>query len=177
MKNLKGVVVLEDIEKFVTKLQSSKVSREEKLKILNKLRVKQPSTEIIIKSGIGKVVKNLMKTSEDEQIAKAARNVKTCWQNLIERRVELKTDKKEVQTDLQTRNTREKAVKLLTEKYEEKIDREFLISFEKALYNNFKPVIGDKYRRAVRRVVTQPSIFEDLLLEGSIEKVIKKASH
>ena len=60
LKNLRGVVVLEDIEAFVKKLKDSEVENQEKVKILKKLLDKQPSTEIIVESGIGKVVKKLM---------------------------------------------------------------------------------------------------------------------
>ena len=62
-------------------------------------------------TGIGKVVKQLT-SSEDKAIAKAARVVKTRWQNIVERRVELslKEDKPDVQSDLETRRKRDKAL-------------------------------------------------------------------
>lgn len=104
--DLKGVVVLENIQSAVEKLKSSSVSGAEKLAVLKELAVKQPSTEIIVKSGIGKVVQKLMKSEGDRQVAKAARQVKIRWQNLIERRVELSVNKPEVITDLETRTTR-----------------------------------------------------------------------
>ena len=48
-------------------------------------------------TGIGRVVKQLTKAG-DKEVAKAARIVKTRWQNILERRVELKLkDKPEVQ--------------------------------------------------------------------------------
>ena len=70
LNDLRGVVVLEDIEDFVIKLKSSDVDNQEKVKILKKLLKKQPSTEIIVKSGIGKVVKSLMVKDQDPEIAK-----------------------------------------------------------------------------------------------------------
>ena len=70
LNSLKGVVVLEDIDAFVTKLESPEVGNDEKVKILKKLLKKQPSTEIIVDSGIGKVVKKLMLKEQDPEIAK-----------------------------------------------------------------------------------------------------------
>ena len=70
LNSLKGVVVLEDIDAFVTKLESSDVGNDEKVKILKKLLKKQPSTEIIASTGIGKVVKKLMLKEQDPEIAK-----------------------------------------------------------------------------------------------------------
>jgi hypothetical protein len=70
LNSLQGVVVLEDINAFVTKLESSEVGNDEKVKILKKLLKKQPSTEIIVDSGIGKVVKKLMLKEQDPEIAK-----------------------------------------------------------------------------------------------------------
>ena len=75
LNSLRGVVVLEDIEAFVTKLESSEVDNDEKLKILKKLLKKQPSTQIITDSGIGKVVKKLMLKEQDPEIAR----VRTCF--------------------------------------------------------------------------------------------------
>lgn len=106
LNDLRGVVVLENINLAVEKLKSQGVGAEEKLEILKELKVKQPSTEIIVKSGIGKVVQKLSKESQDLQVAKAARQVKIRWQNLLERRVELSVNKPEVITDLETRQTR-----------------------------------------------------------------------
>ena len=70
LNSLKGVVVLEDIDAFKTKLESSEVGNDEKVKILKKLLKKQPSTEIIASTGIGKVVKKLMLKEQDPEIAK-----------------------------------------------------------------------------------------------------------
>jgi len=176
LKNLRGVVVLEDIQAFVKKLKNSEVDNQEKVKILKKLLDKQPSTEIIVESGIGKVVKKLMKNSEDPEIAKVARQVKLRWQNLIERRIDLKTgEKPEVISDLQTRTTREKALTLFSEKYP-KISRETLEKVEKALFNHFKPVIGDKYRRSVRKLTIHHSKFHHLLEGNDIDSVVKQVT-
>ena len=152
LNDLRGVVVLEDIETYVKKLKSGQVSRQDKLDILQRLTSKQPSTQIIVQSGIGKVVKKLS-TTQDQDLAKAARVLKTRWQNLLERRVELskEADSIEVRTDLQTRQTRQKAIKLLKGKYPDQEDK--LNKLEKKIFNHYRPCVGNKYRRAIRKIV------------------------
>jgi len=176
LKNLRGVVVLEEIKAFVTQLKSSEVGKWEKVKILKKLLGKQPSTEIIVNTGIGKVVKKLTKSSQDPEIAKAARHVKIRWQNLIERRIDLKTgEKPEVISDLQTRTTREKALTLFSEKYPN-LSKKTLEKLEKALFNRFRPVIGDKYRRSVRKLTIHHLKFQHLLEANDIDSVVKQVT-
>lgn len=176
LNSLRGVVVLEDIEAFVTKLESSEVGSDEKVKILKKLLKKQPSTEIITDSGIGKVVKKLMLKEQDPEIAKAARQVKIRWQNLIERRVDLKNgEKPEVISDLETRTTRNKALKFFKGKYKE-IPEQTLVNLEKALFNHFRPVIGGKYRRSARKIAIHGSKFHHLLEKNDIDAVVKEVT-
>jgi len=176
LNSLRGVVVLEDIEAFVTKLESSEVGSDEKVKILKKLLKKQPSTEIITDSGIGKVVKKLMLKEQDPEIAKAARQVKIRWQNLIERRVALKNgEKPEVISDLETRTTRNKALKFFKGKYKA-IPEQTLVNLEKALFNHFRPVIGGKYRRSARKIAIHGSKFHHLLEKNDIDAVVKEVT-
>ena len=47
LNDLRGVVVLEDIQKYVKRLKSDKVESSEKVRILQRLAPKQPSTKII----------------------------------------------------------------------------------------------------------------------------------
>jgi len=174
LNDLRGVVVLEDIQAFVTQLKSSQVASGEKVEILKNLLSKQPSTEVIVKTGIGKVVKKLMLKSEDPELAKAARQVKIRWQNLIERRIDLKTgEKPEVISDLQTRTTREKALTLLNQRYSHVISEETLERLEKTIYNHFRPVIGDKYRRSVRKIALHRSKFQQHLENKDFDSVVK----
>jgi len=177
LNDLRGVVVLEDIQAFVTQLKSSQVASGEKVEILKNLLSKQPSTEVIVKTGIGKVVKKLMLKSEDPELAKAARQVKIRWQNLIERRIDLKTgEKPEVISDLQTRTTREKALTLLNQRYSHVISEETLERLEKAIYNHFRPVIGDKYRRSVRKIALHRSKFQQHLENKDFDLVVKQVT-
>ena len=127
-------------------------------------------------TGIGKVVKQLT-SSEDKAIAKAARVVKTRWQNIVERRVELslKEDKPDVQSDLETRRKRDKALELLCQAYPS-LSPEILTKVEKKFFNHFRPCIGSNYRRAIRKVVIQRSKFEKILEEEDLQFLLEKAT-
>lgn len=176
LNDLRGVVVLEDIQKYVKRLKSDKVESSEKVRILQRLAPKQPSTKIISDTGIGKVVKQLTK-SEDKAIAKAARAVKTRWQSIIERRVELSLneDKPEVQSDLETKKKRDKALELLCQAYPS-LSQEILTKVEKKFFNHFRPCIGSNYRRAIRKVVIQRSKFEKSIVEQDLQYLLEKAT-
>ena len=127
-------------------------------------------------TGIGKVVKQLTK-SEDKAIAKAARAVKTRWQSIIERRVELSLneDKPEVQSDLETKEKRDKALELLCQAYPS-LSQEILTKVEKKFFNHFRPCIGSNYRRAIRKVVIQRSKFEKSIVEQDLQYLLEKAT-
>ena len=107
----------------------------------------------------------------------AARQVKIRWQNLIERRIDLKTgEKPEVISDLQTRTTREKALTLLSQRYSHIISKETLENLEKTIYNHFRPVIGDKYRRSVRKIALHRSKFQQHLENKDFDLVVKQVT-
>ena len=121
LSDLQGVVVLKDLEKSVKKLKDPNVEDEEKLKILKTLRRKQPSTEIIKSTGVGKVLRKLLRNSaSSSEVVDAAQDLEHYWKNLVERRVELSFgNKPEVATDLETQTIREKARGLFFKAYRE----------------------------------------------------------
>ena len=118
-----------------------------------------------------------MTKSEDKAIAKAARAVKTRWQSIIERRVELSLneDKPEVQSDLETKKKRDKALELLCQAYPS-LSQEILTKVEKKFFNHFRPCIGSNYRRAIRKVVIQRSKFEKSIVEQDLQYLLEKAT-
>ena len=178
LSDLKGVVVLEDLEKFVKLLKSKSVSEqdnEEKVRVLKQLESKQPSTEVIVKSGIGKVVKTLSKSKgADSRVVKHAKIVTKSWTKLLERRVELSLseNKPEVQTDLETRTTRENARRHMRKAYPDHI--EAVERLEKKLFDHFRPIIGVDYRRCVRKITISKSKFGDHITDS--EYIFKKLS-
>ena len=84
---LKGVVVIEELERAVSYLNDPAVTDRDKTLQLVQLGQKRPATELIIKTGIGKVVRKLTK-HDDEAIAKAANDVYAFWRADIERKEE-----------------------------------------------------------------------------------------
>jgi hypothetical protein len=62
---LKGVVVLEKLYEYKDALLNPELDPEEKMKILNELLEKQPSTQIIQSSKIGKVIRKLAENTSE----------------------------------------------------------------------------------------------------------------
>ena len=178
LSDLQGVVVLKDLEKSVKKLKDPNVEDEEKLKILKTLRKKQPSTEIIKSTGVGKVLRKLLRNNTSSlEVVEAAQELEDYWKNLVERRVELSFgNKPEVATDLETQTIREKARALFFKAYREEneIKIDILQTLERKFYIHFKPCIGVSYRRAIRRVAANPSAYLDFLKAENLDEIVSK---
>ena len=178
LSDLQGVVVLKDLEKSVKKLKDPNVEDEEKLKILKTLRKKQPSTEIIKSTGVGKVLRKLLRNStSSSEVVDAAQDLEHYWKNLVERRVELSFgNKPEVATDLETQNIREKARALFFKAYREEneIKIDILQTLERKFYRHFKPCIGVSYRKAIQRVAANPSAYLDFLKVENLDEIVSK---
>ena len=178
LSDLQGVVVLKDLEKSVKKLKDPNVEDEEKLKILKTLRKKQPSTEIIKSTGVGKVLRKLLRNNtSSSEVVDAAQDLEHYWKNLVERRVELSFgNKPEVATDLETQNIREKARALFFKAYREEneIKIDILQTLERKFYRHFKPCIGVSYRKAIRRVAANPSAYLDFLKAENLDEIVSK---
>ena len=180
LSDLQGVVVLKDLEKSVKKLKDPNVEDEEKLKILKTLRRKQPSTEIIKSTGVGKVLRKLLRNStSSSEVVDAAQDLEHYWKNLVERRVELSFgNKPEVATDLETQNIREKARALFFKAYREEneIKIDILQTLERKFYRHFKPCIGVSYRKAIQRVAANPSayLYLDFLKAENLDEIVSK---
>ena len=178
LSDLQGVVVLKDLEKSVKKLKDPNVEDEEKLKILKTLRKKQPSTEIIKSTGVGKVLRKLLRNSaSSSKVVDAAQDLEHYWKNLVERRVELSFgNKPEVATDLETQTIREKARALFFKAYREEneIKIDILQTLERKFYRHFKPCIGVSYRKAIQRVAANPSAYLDFLKAENLDEIVSK---
>ena len=178
LSDLQGVVVLKDLEKSVKKLKDPNVEDEEKLKILKTLRRKQPSTEIIKSTGVGKVLRKLLRNSaSSSEVVDAAQDLEHYWKNLVERRVELSFgNKPEVATDLETQTIREKARGLFFKAYREEneIKIDILQTLERKFYQHFKPCIGVLYRKAIQRVAANPSAYLDFLKAENLDEIVSK---
>lgn len=65
---LPGVVVLEKLTEYRDALQDPRVDQDRKLEILDELLSKQPATEIIQSSRIGKVIRRLALSSSEGKL-------------------------------------------------------------------------------------------------------------
>ena len=62
--SLRGVVVVEELQRQKKQLQDNNLSLDKKEEILLQLAAKKPSTKLIIETGIGRTVRRLSKESE-----------------------------------------------------------------------------------------------------------------
>ena len=105
LQSCAGVVVIEEFEKAKVILESDTESIEKKIQVLNKLLVKNPSKEVLIRVGIGKTVRQLRKgldeckDGEIFKLKKLSDKVYRKWRNELERKVELKCNPVDVKCD------------------------------------------------------------------------------
>ena len=105
LQSCAGVVVIEEFEKAKAILESGTESIDKKLKVLNKLLVKNPSKEVLIRVGIGKTVRQLRKGLEECEdgdilkLKKLSDKVYRKWRTELERKVELKCNPLDVKCD------------------------------------------------------------------------------
>ena len=150
--NLPGVVVIEEIERQNQKLKDLEVENQEKLKILGDLRRKKPSTDIIIKSGIGKTLRKLRK-SENKDVSLEADRVFQAWKSEVEKREEIKArGNLKVNYDEDTILFRKKAVKLLSANRDSKAAKKA----EEEIFEECGKLCNAKYRKLVRTASLKP---------------------
>ena len=78
-------------------------------------------------------------------------------------------------TDLETQAIREKARALFFKAYRE-VKIATLQTLEKKFYKHFKPCIGVRYRKAIRRVAANPSAYLELIKADQLDVVVSKAA-
>jgi len=177
LHDLNGVVSLEYIKNAVKKLGHANTAIDEKVSILKRLRSKQPSTEIIKSSGIGKLVRSIAKSTdssanpEEEKFKHEATDLYKKWKKTIEKRVELACNAKDIEVDYDdtTKNLRTNAISLMKNALRPKkgstpkasdqnlstseIDAEVLKAMEKYLFEFYGRKVNTKYRKMIRRIV------------------------
>ena len=98
LHSLKGVVVVEDLVRAKKLLGEEDVEEERKVQVLRQLGEKQPSTELLSSTGIGRIVRKLSIHSEGE-VKREATKVYRSWRSTVEKRVELSHTRIEVRCD------------------------------------------------------------------------------
>jgi len=174
ISDLKGVVSLDRFEDVVSQLTDETVSDTTKVRLLKSLREKQPATQVIQSTGIGKIVRQLSRSEEGEgviceEVRREALKVYKDWKGLVESRVQKKIEAKhiEVACDEDTIKARQTTVSLfrqavikakqnssgqsnasLTDK-----DKLLTTQIEKCLFKCSGNLLNKAYRRAGRKIV------------------------
>ncbi|XP_037798031.1 transcription elongation factor A N-terminal and central domain-containing protein 2-like [Penaeus monodon] len=110
IESLKGVVIIEDLERAKIVLERSDTKEELKIDTLKHLRKKKPAKEVLVKTGLGKTVYKLSK-SKDEAIAAEAKKVYRLWKDHLLSKVGKPVI--EVKCDLKTQNFRNSARQMI----------------------------------------------------------------
>jgi len=152
--SLPGVVSIDDIQRKKKLLESSAVSTEQKVNAIKELLGKNPSTEVLIDTGIGKTVRRLRKDS-NPALSEIAEQCYTKWKLVLERRIELSHNKIEVKCDKETERLRSSSRSfLLTALPAVTADRKLVAqNFEKEIFAASKKLVNNSYRRLSRKVI------------------------
>jgi len=167
LQSLAGVVVFEELEQAKNILESEHETTDRKLEVLNRLKNKKPSKEVLVKVGIGKTVKKLGKDSgksadSDSKEAKLRRlsyKVYKAWKSELERKVELQRNKVTVQCDKETERLRTAAVEFLltsierNDKENKSEHREISEKIEREIFSQSKCLVNSQYRKLSRKIV------------------------
>ena len=165
--SLRGVVVVEELQRQKKQLQDKNLSLDKKEEILLQLAAKKPSTKLIIETGIGRTVRRLSKESE------AAKKVYDLWRGEVEKRESLKERGPiDVTCDADTNAWRSRAKRLIRDAGV--TDPQVLTELEKHLFDATGHLINTAYRRTVRRMVFackhQSDLREKLAASSSARK-------
>ena len=165
--SLRGVVVIEELQRQKKQLKDKNLSLDRKEEILRQLAAKKPSTKLIIETGIGRTVRKLSKESE------AARKVYDLWRSEVEKRESLKERGPiDVSCDADTNAWRSRAKRMIGDAGVTGADVQS--DLEKNLFDATRHLINSTYRRTVRRMVFackhQPDLREKLASSASARK-------
>ena len=165
--SLRGVVVIEELQRQKKQLKDKNLSLDRKEEILRQLAAKKPSTKLIIETGIGRTVRRLSKESE------AARKVYDLWRSEVEKRESLKERGPiDVSCDADTNAWRSRAKRMIGDAGVTGADVQS--DLEKNLFDATRHLINSTYRRTVRRMVFackhQPDLREKLASSASARK-------
>lgn len=119
LESLKGVVVVEEMERAKVVLERTDVSTELKVDTLNHLLRKNPAKEVLVRTKLGKTVHKLCR-DEDAEVAAAAQQVYTAWKTHILSKVNRPYI--EVKCDLKTQKLRSSAKQMLLEALQREIE-------------------------------------------------------
>jgi len=167
LQSLAGVVVLEELEKAKTVLESEEESVDRKIDVLNSLKNKKPSKEVLVKVGIGRTVKKLGKDFNESaeenpnqvKLRKLSYKIYKAWKAELERKVELKRHKVTVKCDKETDRLRKAAVAFIIASIEgndtenKSEHRKISENIEREIFSRSRCLVNSQYRKLSRRIV------------------------
>ncbi|CAG5123134.1 unnamed protein product [Candidula unifasciata] len=148
--SLKGVVVVEDIERLKSKLELSSQSTSVLISSLQQLGKKIPPRNVLVSTKIGHTV-NKLRRHPEEDVAKEAKAVYIKWKHFYKEH--LSRPQIEVMCDTKTQNFRNRGKKLLSEALRVEIGHEIIEAVEKEAFYQHRRLISPAYRRSVRNMV------------------------
>ncbi|KAK8393945.1 hypothetical protein O3P69_006942 [Scylla paramamosain] len=168
LESLKGVVVVEEMERARVVLERNDVSTELKVDTLQHLLRKTPAKEVLIKTKLGKTVHKLCRAEEGE-VAAAAQQVYTSWKNHILSKVNRPYI--EVKCDLKTQKLRSSAKQIKNHEEGRSGDRgeqreargtqdtqqdsvdTIADHLEREVYQVYTRRVDNRYRRTIRSMI------------------------
>ncbi|KAG8176207.1 hypothetical protein JTE90_001727 [Oedothorax gibbosus] len=150
LSSLKGVVVVEDLQRRKNILDNPRESDEIILTTLNYLMQKRPCKEVIDSTGIALTMKKLEKHSNTE-ISQKAKELRKSWKPNDSTKCQPTV---EVRYDNLTRHIRRKAVQLFCEALGgQEEDDKLADSVEREIFHKCERLISKTYRKNVRKIV------------------------
>ncbi|ESP05313.1 hypothetical protein LOTGIDRAFT_227947 [Lottia gigantea] len=174
IESLKGVVVIEDIDRLKNKLKIENQTKDVMIDSIVELGKKNPSKEVLLSTKIGKVINRLRK-HEDKDISQTACTVYNDWKqhiesNISQPRIEVKCDPKSEKMRNSGRKFLADALQLeISNRLVEGIERECLYQCNRLLNTNYKRTMRGivfllKHQDDVRKqVLSQTMSIEDLV--------------
>lgn len=174
--SLKGVVVVEDIERYKSKLQIPNQSADILVASLKELGKKIPPRHILLSTKIGHTVNKLRKHPH-ECVATEAKRVYVKWKTFFKEKNE--KPQIEVKCDKKAEDLRQTAKKMFSASLGVEISHVIVEAVEREVFHCNKKLVSPAYRRTMRAIVFKLQNNEDLkssLLNStiSVEDFVKQ---
>lgn len=146
LKQLGGVVIIEDLISANEKLSDPLTPNEEKIEILNGLKEKKPAKEILKSTKIGKTVHRLCR-DESSEVSSVANDLYRMWKSHILHILNRKPI--EVQSDEETQRGRANARRLINSGLN---DNRLAETIEDLVFKQCNRIMNHTYSRIVRKI-------------------------